>query len=225
MMIDEEVHAVKLYNSLGPNPRLVRMFLAEKRVDLPTVEIDIMAGENRREPYTDLNPAGQMPCLEYDEDRVLSETVAICEYLEEKYPDPPLIGVTPEQRAETRMWVFRVMLNVTEPLANGFRFAEGLAMFEQRLHVIPQAADDLKATARENLAWLDGQLEGRNYLCGNRLTLADIILYCLLDFGSGVGQPLDPALKNVDAWFQRMSARPSAEASLHPAAVAAGMRA
>lgn len=216
---------MKLYDSLGPNPRLVRMFLLEKGVEIPTEEIDILGGANRRPPYTDKNPAGQMPSLELDDGSVLSETVAICEYLEEKHPEPPLVGATPEERAETRMWIRRIEFAITENLFNGFRFAEGLEMFKDRVHVIPHAADDLKAAAREKLGWLDGQLAGRDWIAGDRFTLADIVLYCALDFGTGVGQPRDPSLKNVDAWFERVAARPTAEASLHPAAGPAGMRA
>jgi glutathione S-transferase len=216
---------MKFYNSLGPNPRLVRMFMLEKGIEIATHEIDIMAGENRRPPYTDANPSGQMPCLELDGGAVIAETVAICEYLEDIKPAPPLIGSTAQERAETRMWTWRVELNITEPMANGFRYAEGLAMFKDRIHVIPQAADDLKAIAREKLAWLDGLMNGRDYLAGNRFTLADIVLYSFLDFAAGVGQPRDRALANVEVWFERVNARASAEASLHPAARAGGMRA
>lgn len=215
---------MKLYNSLGPNPRLVRMFALEKGIEIPTIEVDILAGENRRAPYTELNPAGQLPALVLDDGRVISETVAICSYLEDRHPSPPLLGSTPEERAEALMWTLRVMHQITEPMANGFRYAEGFDLFKDRIHVIPQAADDLKAIGRENLAWLDGLLEGRPHLCGERLTLADILLYCLTDFCAGVGQPLDPSLPNLKGWFDRMNARPSAEASLHPASAAAGMR-
>ena len=98
-------------------------------------------------------------------------------------------------------------------------------MFKDRVHVIPQAADDMKASVRESLAWLDSLIVGRPYIVGDRFTVADIRLYAFLDFGAGVGQPLDRTLKNVSEWFDRMSARPSAEASLHPIAKAGGMRA
>ena len=214
---------MRLYNSLGPNPRLVRLFLLEKGIEIPAEEIDIRAGENRRAPYTDKNPSGQLPSLELDDGRVLSETVTICEYIEDTHPTPALIGSNPEEKAETRMWVRRVELNITEQLYNGFRFAEGLAMFKDRVHVIPQAADDLKAIVQERLAWLDDLLSGKSWIVGDRFTLADIVLYCALDFGAGIGQTRDPELKNLDAWFGRVAARPSAEQSLHPAA--GGMRA
>ena len=203
---------MKFYNSIGPNPRLVRMFMQEKGIEVPFVEIDVMGGENRRAPYTDKNPGGQMPCLELDDGTVLAETVAICEYLEDTNPTPVLIGATPKEKAETRMWTRRVELNITENLYNGFRFAEGLAIFKDRLHVIPQAADDLKAIVQERLAWLDELLEG-TWIVGNRFTLADMVLFAALDFAATVGQPRNAELKNLDAWFQRVAVRPSAEAS------------
>jgi glutathione S-transferase len=213
---------MKLYDSFGPNPRALRMVLLEKQLELPKLEIDLLGAENRRPPYTDRNPGGQVPALELDDGRVIGETVAIFEYLEEKHPTPPLIGTTPEERAETRCWQRRVELRITEPLYNGFRFAEGLELFRPRLRVLPEAAEGLKATVRDNLAWLDPLLAGRYWIVGSRFTVADVILYCALDFGRGAGQPLDGSLTNVAAWFERVAARPSAAASLHPLASAVG---
>lgn len=203
---------MKLYNAIGPNPKVVRMFMAEKGIDLPKVEVDLMGGENRREPYLAKNPSGQCPALELDDGRVLAEITAICEYLDEKYPGGSLIGTTPEERAETRMWVRRIDLNILEPMANGFRFAEGLDLFRNRIRCIPQAAEDLKKTAHEKLAWLDKLMAGRRYVCGDRLSLADIMLYAFVNFFQKVGQPLDPKLENVNAWYGRMKERPSAKA-------------
>jgi glutathione S-transferase len=207
---------MRIYDSFGPNPRALRMFLHEKGLDLAKIDVDLLAAENRRAPYTDKNPGGQVPALELDDGRVVGETVAIFEYLEERHPTPPLVGRTAEERAETRQWQRRIELKITEHLYNGFRFAEGLALFEPRMRVLPEAADGLKATARDNLKWLDGLLADKQYVAGDRFTIADVILYCALDFGRGVGQAFDPALKNVAAWFARTSARPSAKASLHP---------
>jgi len=203
---------MKLLTSIGPNPRTVRMFLLEKRLELPTVEVDLMGGENRRPPYNERNPAGQLPALELDDGRLLAETVAICEYLEELHPSPPLIGATPEARAETRMWQRRIELGITEHLYNAFRFAEGIELFRPRMRVLPEAADGLKAVVRDKLAWLDGLLAGRTFVVGDRFTLADIILFTALDFGRTVGQPFDAQLVNLSAWFERMAARPSAQA-------------
>ena len=204
---------MKFYNSIGPNPRVVKMFMKEKGIDLPFVEIDIMKGDNRKEPFLSKNPSGQLPALELDDGSVLAEITAICEYLDEKFPGTSLIGSTPEERAETRMWTRRVDLNICEPLTSGFRYAEGLAMFKDRMRCLPEAAPGLKAIAQDKLAWLDKLLEGREFLAGKRLTLADILLFGFLDFGAMVGQPVNPENRNVAAWFERMKARPSAAAS------------
>lgn len=203
---------MKLINSIGPNPQVVRMFAAERGIDLKTEDIDLMAGENRQKPYLAKNPSGQSPCLALDDGSYLSEITAICEYLDEVSPGDSLIGSTPEERAQTRMWTRKVDLNICEPMANGFRFSEGLALFKDRIVTVPEAAEGLKRIAQDRLSWLNTQLEGKTYLCGNRLTLADVLLYCFLAFGSNVGQPLNPDFKNVKAWFDRMAARPSAKA-------------
>lgn len=198
---------MKLYSSIGPNPAVVTMFLAEKGVTLDTVKVDLMGGENRQPPYMQKNPAGQLPCLELDDGGYISEILPICEYLDEKFPNPPLIGTTPEERAETRMWVRRIDLNICEPMANGFRFSEGLPLFQSRLRTIPHAADDLKALTQEKLAWLDGLMGGKTWVAGERFTLADILLFCFVQFGGSVGQPLNPDNKNIVAWMERMKAR------------------
>lgn len=203
-----------LYNSIGPNPRTVRMFMAERGITgIPLEQIDLPGGENRQPPYLQKNPAGQTPALVLDDGMVLTEITAICEYLDEIGPSgSTLIGHTPKERAETRMWTRRIDLNIVEPLANGFRFSQGLKMFQSRVHCIPQAADDLKAIAQEKLTWLDGLITGRTFIVGERLTLADILLFCFLDFATQVKQPLNPENRTIAAWYERMKARPSAAA-------------
>lgn len=204
---------MKFYNSVGPNPRMVRMFMAEKGFEVPRVEVDLRGGENRQAPFLKVNPSGQCPALELDDGSVLAEITAICEYVDEiKKDTPSLMGDTPEERAKTRMWVRRIDLNIVEPAAAGFRFAEGLKMFQNRIRCIPQAADDLKAVAREKLVWLDGLMGSKPFIAGDKLTLADILLFAFLDFMAAVGQPLSPDCKNLTAWFGRMKARPSAAA-------------
>lgn len=202
---------MKYYNSIGPNPRVVTMFMAEKGIELPTVDIDLRGGENRRAPYNvEVNPAGQTPALELDDGSVLTEITAICEYLDERFPEPTLIGSSAEEHAKTRMWVRRIDLKICEPLTNGFRFAEGLALFEPRMRCLPEAAAGLKACAQDGIAWLDPLIAGRDYVTGDRLTLADLMLFAFLDFGAGVGQPIDPAFANIASWYERMKSRPSA---------------
>jgi glutathione S-transferase len=204
---------MKFYNSVGPNPRMVRMFMAEKGFDVPKVEVDLRGGENRKDAYLKVNPSGQCPALELDDGTVLAEITAICEYIDEiKKDTPSLIGDTAEERAKTRMWVRRIDLNIVEPAANGFRFSAGLKMFQDRIHCIPQAADDLKASAQKKLTWLDGLMGSNPFVAGSKLTLADVFLFAFLDFMGNVGQPLSPDCKNLTAWFGRMKARPSAAA-------------
>ncbi len=203
---------MKLINSIGPNPQVVRTFAAEKGINLQTESIDIMKGENRQAAYLKKNPAGGSPCLELDNGMYLSEITAICEYLEDKFPAKPLIGSTPEERAETRMWTRRIDLNICEPLANGFRYSEGLPMFKTRMTTLPEAAEGLKRIAQEKITWVDGLIAGREFVCGNRLTLADILLFAFLSFGTQVGQPLNEKNKNIKAWYDRMASRPSVKA-------------
>jgi glutathione S-transferase len=204
---------MKFYNSMGPNPRVVKMFMAEKGLDIPRVEVNLMGGENRQPDYVAKNPAGQLPALELDDGVVLAEILPICEYLDEIHPSPPLIGTDPESRALTRMWTRRIDLNICEPMANGFRFSQGLRLFENRVRCMPQAADDLKAVAQEKLTWLDGLMAGHEFVVGDRFTLADILLYVFLEFGAQVGQAINPDNANIGAWHKRVAARPSAAAS------------
>lgn len=202
---------MELYNSIGPNPKVVRMFIKEKGIEIATNKIDLMAGENRQAPYMEKNPMGQLPCLELDNGSFLSEITVICEYLEDKYPAPALIGSTPEEKAETRMWVRRIDLNICEPLAAGFRYGEGLNLFKSRIRVIPEASEGLKMLAQEKLAWLDERIAGSTWLCGDRFTLTDILLFCFIEFGKQVGQPLSDGCTHLAAWFERVSDRASAD--------------
>ena len=110
------------------------------------------------------------------------------------------------------MWTRRVDLGIVEPLANGFRFSQGLKMFENRMRCLPEAADGLKAFAQDNIAFLDKQLATRPYVAGDKFTLADILLFCFLGFGEQVGQPLNRDFKNVAAWFDKVAARASVAA-------------
>ena len=207
---------MKLHYSVGPNPRVVKMFMAERGITLPEQELDIMAGENLGDDYRRLNPSAQSPCLELDDGTTIAEVTVICSYLDEISDGDSLIGATPEERAETRMWNRRFDARILEPMSLAFRSAEALELFKNRCHVIPQAADDLKETVRESWAWLEPQMEGKTYICGDRFTLADIQLFVFADFGTLVGQPIPEGLTNLAAWFKRIAERPSAAASLHP---------
>jgi len=199
---------MKLYTSVGPNPRVVVIAIAELGAEVELEQVDLMAGENRQPTHLERNPSGQLPTLELDDGSFLAEITAIVEYLDEKTAGS-LIGSTAEERAQTRMWVRRIDLNICENLGSGFRFAEGLPLFKDRMHCIPQAADDFKEIVRDKLIWLDGLMDGKEFICGDRFTLADILLFSFLEFGASVGQPLDAKCERLQAWYTRVAARPS----------------
>ena len=203
---------MKLFNSMGPNPHVVRMFIAEMGIDIETIEIDLMGGENRQNSYLKKNPSGQLPALQLDDDSFLAEITVICEYLDEMNGHTDLIGTNPQERAETKMWTRRIDLQILEPLTNGFRYAEGYDLFKDRLHLIPDAANDLKAIAQERLTWLDKQLEGKEFICGDRFSLADIMFYCFLNFGSTVGQPINQDNTNIVSLYEKIGMRESSSA-------------
>lgn len=202
-----------IYDAISPAPRCLRMFVLEKGLTLSAATVDVFAGENREPAFLAVNPAGQTPALRCDDGSTLAEAVAIAEYLEELHPAPALIGATPAERAQTRMWWRRVELNVTEFIHNAYHYAEGLARFQSRIPVVPEAADGLKAVARDRLRWLDGMFGAGPYLCGARFTAADIWLYVWLDFGDTVQQPFDRGLPRIGPWFERVAARPGAARS------------
>ncbi len=207
---------MKLYQSIGPNPRVVTMFIAEKGISIHRYFLDIQKGENRTPEFLKLNPSGGTPFLALSNGQRISESLAICEYLDETQDGPKLVGATPEERAETRMLARRLDQAIVVPMTNGFRSAEGLKMFETRMLCVPEAAEGNKAYARDGMAQVNMLLEGNAYLAGDRFSLTDILLFCWLDFGQMVGQPIPDACANLKAWHARVAARPSAAVSADP---------
>ena len=203
---------MKFYDSIGPNPHVVRMVMAEKGISLPSETIDIRSGVNRSGDYINKVPTGSTPALELDNGRIISEITVIAEYLEELHPTPALVGTTAEERAETRKWVRIIDLGYVEPMANGFRATQGRPMFNGRFPLASESAgEELKAIAAKKLLWLDGLMSG-DFICGDRFTLADILLFCFIEFGAVVGQPLPEGLGWIPAWRARVAARASAKA-------------
>lgn len=203
---------MKLYNSVGPNPRVVRMFIAELGINVDMEDIDIMGGVNRQNEFLRKNPTGTSPALELDDGTVISEITAICEYFADRQGGSTLIGETPEERAETRMWARRIDLSILENLANGFRYSDGLPLFKDRMRTIPEAAESLKTLAQEKITWLDSQMGDKPWICGDRFSLADILLFAFMEFGAQVGQPLNEDNRNIMAWYGRVGERASSSA-------------
>lgn len=207
---------MKLYQSLGPNPRVVLMYLAETGLTVDRQFVDIMTAENRQPDFRAKSPLGHTPLLELADGRCIAESIAICEYLDETQAAHALLGEAAEERARTRMLVRMIDQLVVVPMTAGFRGAEGLPMFESRLLCLPDAAADLKRLAADGLAQIDGIVAAGPWVAGARFSLADILLYSFVEFGGAVGQALDPALTHLAAWRSRVDARPSAAASANP---------
>jgi len=208
------------FDVFAPNPWTVWIFALEKGIHLDRQVVDLWGRENRREPFiSEVNPMGELPALRLDDGHVITEVTAICEYLEEIHPSPPLIGTDPLGRAETRMWVHRIHQGIAEPMGEGFSMDEGRDFFaadhgKEGVYakaLLPSAAAPaLKAKARQKLLWFDKQMKGRQWVCGERFTLADILLYCFLQFGENHGQPIPAECPWVTDFFGRMKARPTA---------------
>ena len=206
---------MKLYtSSRAPNPRRVLMFMAEKGVaDVRTVQVDLGKAEHRSEAFMALNPMAQVPVLELDDGRTLAETRAICTYLEGVHPDPNLMGEGFEERAFIEMMDRRCELQLFLRIANCIRHTHpGLASLES-----PQFADfgaAQGAKVRESTHWLDGVLADRDFVAGDRFTIADITAFCALEFARGLMKyrPADDGLANLQAWRDRIAQRPSAQA-------------
>lgn len=204
---------IRFFDSFGIMPRIVRFFLVEKGIEVPRYEVDLLLGENRDPQYLKLNPSGQTPAVELSDGTIVAEGPVICEYLEELFPDPPLIGATPKERAITRMWWRRVELNICQPMMLGFYYAEGLETYRTRMRCIPEAAAGMKERARDGMRWIDGLLRGE-WVAGPSFTIADIHLYSFLDELGQKGQPVADDCTALKSWMDRVAARPSSEMSL-----------
>jgi glutathione S-transferase len=204
---------MKLYNAPAPapNPRRVRIFLAEKGVTIPLHEVRIMTGELKQPPHLARDPLGQLPTLELDDGTFLSETVAICRYLESLHPTPPLFGSTPLETARIDMMTRRVEFQAGTPTAMFWRHAHP---FTARV-VVPQYkefGESNRAHYERALGWLDSELATRPFLGGEAYTIADICLLTNVDFADWIGLKMPDTLANLRAWHDRVSARPSAKA-------------
>lgn len=203
---------MKLYGAPmpAPNPRRVRMFLAEKDIALAETPLDLRKREHKSDEHRARNSLGQVPTLELDDGTTVSETVAICRYFEEIHPEPPLFGTTPVERAQVDMWVRRIEFVLTTPVGNFWRHAHPYtAALITRYRDFGESNRDAYAGGQR---WLDRELEGQSFILGEALTMADICALSTVDFATWIGLGLDPALTHLAAWHERMSARPSAKA-------------
>jgi glutathione S-transferase len=203
---------MKLYeDQRAPNPRRVRIFLAEKGIEVARQQVDIMAEEHKDPAIAKLNPFTRLPILELDDGRVICESLAICRYFEAVQPEPRLFGADAFDQAMVEMWQRRVELLLFMPVSHAFRHGHPrMARLE-----VPQ----VKEWAEANLAripgmldYFDGELGQRQYMAGDRFSVADITALCAVDFMKVVRLSLGEGHANLRRWHAEMSARPSASA-------------
>lgn len=196
----------------APNPRRVRIFIAEKGIPLKETRVALQKGEHKSPEHLARNSLGQVPTLELDDGSCISESVAICRYLEALYPDKPMFGRNPKEAALVEMWSRRVEMRIMGPLGqywvNAHPFTARILKQEYKSYgeynrdvVYPSA-----------LKWLNGDLGGRDFIAGDAYSMADILLLTSIDFAAFMGLELDPKYENIAAWHRRVSARPSAQA-------------
>ena len=201
---------MKIYDlKAGLNTRRVRIFLAEKGIEVPRVEVDMAAGENQRPEYLAKNPMGTMPLLELDDGTMIAESIAICRYFEILHPDPPLFGVGALGQARVEMWNRRMEIELMRPLVDHFTHLS--PFWKGRREQIAQAGHAARAQVEARMRWLDEELSGRAFIAGDRYTIADITAQCALLLGKNTGAPI-PAGLTLTRWFETVIKRPTARA-------------
>lgn len=203
---------MKLYDTYrAPNPRRVRWFLAEKGVsNIEIVNIDLMKGEHRAKDFLDKVGVANVPALELDDGTVITESLAICRYLESLYPEPNMFGRDPKEAAVIEMWTRRAEMLVGNPLMMAVRHAHpALAVLETQ---VPAVAENNRQAAEKALSLFDRQLAAHPFIAGERITMADIVAAASLDFARMVKFAVPEGLANVARWREAMMARGAAKA-------------
>lgn len=194
----------------APNPRRVRIFLAEKGINLPETPVDMMKREHKSPEFRAKNSMGQLPALELDDGSCISETVAICRYFEETNPEPPLFGRTALEKALVDQWIRRVEFAVMMPVGNFWRHAHPRTA--ALLNQFKDFGESNKETYGGAQKYLNRELADREFLVGDTYSMADICLLSTVDFAEWIGLPVEPEFENLVAWRERAKARPSANA-------------
>jgi glutathione S-transferase len=203
---------MKLYDSkVAPNPRRARIFLAEKGITVQTEQIDIMLMQHKTPEYTAINPLQRMPALVLDDGTIITESIAICRYFEVFQPDPPLFGVGAKDIAIVEMWNRRAEINFFSNVAAVFRHTHP-AMKELEIPQIAAWAEANRPRVTSFLELLDRELSNREYVAGDRFTIADITMQVAVDFMKPGRLAMPEGAKNVKRWHAAVSARPSASA-------------
>ena len=203
---------MKLWTAtVAPNPRRVAIFLAEKDIEIPTVEIDLANGDNYAPEFVAKNPLARVPVLEFDDDAFLAESMAICRYLEEIHPEPPLFGVGARKRANVEMWNRRMESEILLQMTGCFRHAH--PYWKGRIEQVEAYGELCRRTAEDRMRWLDGELVGHEYIAGEEFTVADITAICGFGNGRVAKIRIPEELANLTGWHRMVSERPSVAAT------------
>ena len=203
---------MKLYShSVAPNPRRVRIFAAEKGIDLTLEEVDILVGQSRKPEFLAKNSSGGVPVLELDNGSYLSESVAICRYLEGLQPEPNLLGRDVREEAEIERWNCRMELELFAAIG---RTVQNISpIFQGRFKQFPEYGEAQRALAYLRLERMDRELNGHKFIAGDRFTIADITALVAIDFGGRLAEiKIAPELVHLARWHETVSSRPSARA-------------
>jgi len=203
---------MKLYDGgRAPNPRRVRVFLAEKGVTVPVEQVDLGAMAHKSPAYTAINPLQRVPALVLDDGTIITESIAICRYFEQLQREPPLFGVGAKDMAVVEMWQRRVELHLLGPISQVFRHSHP-AMMAMEVPQVPAWSEANKPRIQDFLTLLDGELNNHRYIAGDRYSVADITGLISVDFMKPAKLAVPDALTNLKRWHAEVSARPSAQA-------------
>ena len=199
---------MKLYDGKAPNPKRVRVFMHEKGIEVPSVELDVLGGDTRTPDFLKINSIGEVPALELDDGRVITESIAICRYLESQRPEPPLFGRDAADQARVEMWNRRIEFGPHASISAIGRHV--IPFFADKLEQNPEYAEQERRVLAKELTWLDADMaDGRPFFTGDDFTVADITGMIILVIGEFIDTPIPDELSNLKAWEGRVRARPS----------------
>lgn len=199
---------MKLYTtSVAPNPRRVSIFLAEKGIEVPQVEIDLAGNEHLLPEFLERNPLGRVPVLEFEDGSYLAESVAICRYFEVTDPEPALFGTGARAQAEVEMWNRRMEFEILANVSGSFRHSH--PYWAERIEQVPDFGDLCRRTLMDRMKWLDEELAGRSFIAGERFTIADITAICAFDLAKVAKVRIPEELGRLTEWYGTVSGRPS----------------
>ena len=194
----------------GMHPRRVRILMAEKGISIDSREVDIVSKANLEPQFLGMNRLGKLPVLQLDDGSAISESLAICRYLDQRFPGPALFGATPEQSAHIDMWVLRMELELSRPVTDVFMHSS--EFFKNRIKQVPAVADWARDKVMPTFDWLNDELSSREFIASDHYTMADIVAQCALVLGKAAQLRIGEQHAHLARWFANVTSRPSSRA-------------